>query len=98
MSDTAIIIISIGGLLLAIGVTFAYRGGKDPASHELDYEKTFRTQLEDQERRGRRMEQQQDQAEEQGQRFERLLTKWEEQAKRQDAILDYLEKEHGIKK
>jgi hypothetical protein len=98
MSDTAIIILSIGGLLLGLGITFAYRGGKDPAQTEFDYEKMFRKQLEDQQRQAKRTDEQQDQAEEQGQRFDRLLGKWEEQAKRQDAILDHLEKEHGIKK
>ena len=98
MNDTAMIAVIIGGLLLAAGYFFAYRGGKDPATHEMDYEKEVRRQLADQDRRGRRAEQQQDEAEERARRFDQLLSKWEEQARRQDAILDHLEKQHGIKK
>lgn len=112
MSDDAIVIIAIGGLLLGLGVTFAFRRGKDPASEAFDYEKQLRRRLEDQERQDKRFEErqdraekqldrtdeQQDRAEERGRRLERLLDKWEEQARRQDAILDHLEKQHGIKK
>lgn len=98
MSNFAVIVVAIGGLLLALGFTFAFRQGKDPATHEFDYEKKVREQMEDQERRGKRIDQAHDQAEGRAQRLDQLLSKWEEQARRHDAILDHLEKQHGLKK
>ena len=98
MSDFSLIVVIVGGVLLGLGYTFAYRRGKDPATEEMDYEKKLLRQLEEQDKRARRMEELQDRADERAERLDQLLTKWEEQARRQDAILEHLERLHDIKK
>lgn len=66
------------------------RGG-NTSSYDAELQKRTEAQLDDYDRQSKKVDEQQT-------KLDALLHKWEEQARRQDAVLDALEKQHGIER